>query len=56
VAAARLAVSPTVVRRLIDQRILTSRTIPGAWTKVRTADVDRLAEASTRPAVESTPS
>jgi hypothetical protein len=49
-------VSPTVVRRLIDQRLLTSRSIPGAWIKVRTADVDRLVEASTRLAVESTPS
>jgi excisionase family DNA binding protein len=55
-AARRLAVSVTTVRRLTLDGTLSYRRIPGAWRRVRADEIDALARASTRPAAGPTPS
>lgn len=49
-AARRLGIDDAGVDRLIERRLLTVRELPGSRPRVLAADVERLAERSTRPA------
>ena len=48
----RLGVSRDTVRQLIRDGLLTVRNVPGAWSKVRADEVERLAEKCTQPALQ----